>query len=540
MLKKAVIYARYSSHSQTEQSIEGQLRVNYEYAKREELLVVGEYIDRAISGTSANTRPEFQRMINDSKKKQFDYVIVYKLDRFARNRYDSAVYKHKLKENGVKVLSATENISDNPEGIILEAVLEASAEYYSRELSQKVKRGIQESVAKGNFIGGYVPLGYKVIDKKVFINEDKANIVRYIFEQYANGTPKKEIVKQLNDKGYTTNTGKPFTKNSFQVILKNKKYIGIHEYKGIEYTNTYPAIIDKETFDRVQNKLKLYAYAPATLKAKDNLYVLYGKAFCGLCGAKLIGESGTSKTGAIHHYYSCSKKKNKRSCKKKNEKKDFLEKYIVQQTVSKVLSPKNLEIIANGVVSEYKKEFNTNKVDECKKQIVKLQNQIGKTFNLIFETDNKILIKKYENKIEQLENQKTDLEIDVAKLEIASEIQYSEDDIILWLKQFCKGDINDKIFRMRIIDTFINSVYVYEDKIVIYYNIKENNQFSFDTKSFLNNKKEHKTKSTTNNCDASVRISNTLAEHNNSNMNFYFIFLNNTFGCVFFRETNNS
>lgn len=105
MKKRVVIYARFSSHSQTEQSIEGQLRECYEYAKRQDLLVVAEYIDRALTGTT-DKRPEFLRMIEDSKKKIFDYVLVYQLDRFARNRYDSANYKAKLKKNGVRVLSA--------------------------------------------------------------------------------------------------------------------------------------------------------------------------------------------------------------------------------------------------------------------------------------------------------------------------------------------------------------------------------------------------------------------------------------------------
>ena len=175
---KSVIYARYSSHGQTEQSIEGQLRVCKEYAERENLIIVGEYIDRAIPGKTDN-RPEFQRMISDSRKKQFDYVIVYKLDRFARNRYDSAIYKHKLKDNGVRLLSAMENIGDNPESIILEAVLEASAEYYSLDLSQKVKRGMRESMLKGLSIGGVPLYGYKYVDKKVVIDTEEADTIKY-------------------------------------------------------------------------------------------------------------------------------------------------------------------------------------------------------------------------------------------------------------------------------------------------------------------------------------------------------------------------
>ena len=175
-MKNAVIYARYSSHRQDEQSIEGQLHVCHEYAKRQGFTVVGEYIDRAISGRS-DDRPQFQQMIDDSRKKAWQYVIVYKLDRFARNRYDSAIYKHKLKQNGVKLLSAMEQIGDNPESIILEAVLEASAEYYSLELAQKVRRGRRESAAKGKFVGGGVPLGYRSENGYLVLDESRAPYV---------------------------------------------------------------------------------------------------------------------------------------------------------------------------------------------------------------------------------------------------------------------------------------------------------------------------------------------------------------------------
>ena len=181
MKKRVVIYARFSSHSQTEQSIEGQLRECYEYAKRQDLLVVAEYIDRALTGTT-DKRPEFLRMIEDSKKKIFDYVLVYQLDRFARNRYDSANYKAKLKKNGVRVLSAKENITEDASGILIEGVLESMAEYYSAELSQKVKRGIRESYEKGYFIGGYGLFGYDIVDKKWTINSTK-RILSEIFLQ---------------------------------------------------------------------------------------------------------------------------------------------------------------------------------------------------------------------------------------------------------------------------------------------------------------------------------------------------------------------
>ena len=133
----AVIYARYSSDSQREASIEGQLRDCKDYAEKNGITVVGTYIDRAYSAKT-DDRPDFQRMIKDSAKKIFDVVLVWKLDRFARNRYDSARYKIQLKKNGVKLMSATEIISEGPEGIILESVLEGYAEYYSADLAENV------------------------------------------------------------------------------------------------------------------------------------------------------------------------------------------------------------------------------------------------------------------------------------------------------------------------------------------------------------------------------------------------------------------
>ena len=185
-MKTAVIYARYSCDNQTEQSIEGQLRVCKEYAERNGITVVDTYIDRAMTGTNDN-RPEFRRMLEDSKKKTFEIVLVYKLDRFSRNKYESVIHKKALRENGVKVLSAMENIPDSPEGIILESLLEGMNQYYSAELSQKVKRGMYETRRKGNYQGGFLPYGYRPENRKVVVDENAAAAVRYIFEQYDRG-----------------------------------------------------------------------------------------------------------------------------------------------------------------------------------------------------------------------------------------------------------------------------------------------------------------------------------------------------------------
>ena len=184
----AVIYARYSSDNQREESIEGQLRECGEYAQRNGITVVGSYIDRALSAKTAD-RPEFQRMIKDSAKGLFEIVLVWKLDRFSRDRYDSAHYKHILKKNGVKVVSAKEHISDGPEGIILESMLEGYAEFYSAELSEKIHRGQKENALKGKNNGGGIPLGY-LLDKqtqKLVVDPETAPLVVEIFERYSEG-----------------------------------------------------------------------------------------------------------------------------------------------------------------------------------------------------------------------------------------------------------------------------------------------------------------------------------------------------------------
>ena len=152
-IKTAVIYARYSCDNQTEQSIEGQLRICKEYAKNNDILILDTYIDRAMTGTNDN-RPNFRRMISNSAKEQWDYVLVYKFDRFSRDKFESTIHKKTLKDNGVKVLSAMENIPDTPEGIILESLLEGMNQYFSAELSQKVKRGMRETRYKGFWQGG--------------------------------------------------------------------------------------------------------------------------------------------------------------------------------------------------------------------------------------------------------------------------------------------------------------------------------------------------------------------------------------------------
>lgn len=320
-MKNAAIYARYSSHGQQEQSIDGQLCDCYAFAERQGYTIVGEYIDRALTGRN-DDRPDFQRMLADARKKQFQCIIVWKLDRFARNRYDSAVHKAELKKYGVRVVSATENITDEPEGIMLEGLLESLAEYYSANLSKHVKRGMRECVLAGNYTGGIPPYGFKVENKKLVADENTAPVIWYVFEQYAKGVPKKVIIDELNKRSVLSYSGRALTINSLQNALRNPKYIGKYLYNGQEVTGGREALISEEVFNAVQNRLDAVKRAPAAGKAKQE-YLLQGKAFCGNCGAPLVGESGRERHGGHYYYYACAKKKKEHTFPKKNEKKGF-------------------------------------------------------------------------------------------------------------------------------------------------------------------------------------------------------------------------
>lgn len=528
-MKNAVIYARFSSHAQNEQSIEGQLRVCHEYAKREGYTVVGEYIDRAISGRS-DDRPDFQRMISDAKKKGFQYVVVYKLDRFARNRYDSAIYKHTLKKCGVKLLSAMENIGDNPESIILEAVLEASAEYYSVDLSQKIKRGRRDSASKGKFVGGGIPIGYKSVNGFLVIDEEKAPHIVRAFQLYADGVPKKDIIAEMNARGLKNKNGKPYGYNALQCAFKSEKYIGVLEQSGVRIENGVPALIDKETFDRVQARLALNALTGAKNKAEVD-YLLTGKLFCGHCGSTMQGVSGTGKTGNKWFYYQCSGRRKRSGCKKKHEKKDFLEWYVVEQTLEYVLTAPRINQIAAAVVEQYEKEFGDDSVSKLEKRIAYLSREIEKLALAAVDMPKAARQPLYD-KIEGYSAERDDLEIDLSKLKIAHEIRYTEEEIVAWLKSFCRGDLFDLDFRKRIIDVFINSVYLYDDRIIIYYNIKGGKQVSYIEMLESTGGMSDGVPLPEDSAGGSVRISNDVFHQSFPNTNPVFVFVNGLFGMI--------
>lgn len=463
----AATYCRYSSHGQTEQSIEGQLRDNYEFAEREGYTIVSEYIDRARTGRSDN-RDEFQRMIADAAKRQFSVVIVWKLDRFARNRYDSATYKARLKKYGVRVISAKENLSDTPEGIILEGMLESMAEYYSANLSVNVKRGMRETIAKGHWYGGALPYGYKSVKGKLVPDEKTAPVIKYVFEEYAKGTPKKEIIETLTRRGIKSPRGKPLSLSSFQTALKNPVYCGEFQFQGQTVEGAAQPIITRETFDKVQANLAVVKHAPAAAKARVE-YLLRGKVFCGHCGAPMVGECGRGRHGGMFHYYACASKKKNHTCKKKNERKDAVEYWVVKNTVEYILDPDNMADVCRAVVAVYNREFSSSKVADMERELGRLDRELDTLVDSLADAPN-VTHKRIYAKMEALENQRADLEEDIVKCRIAAGIRYTEGDVKAWIKKFCDGDIRDEAYRRKIIDRLVNSVYLHDDFGAIFYN----------------------------------------------------------------------
>lgn len=475
----AVIYARYSSYNQTERSIEGQIEDCMSYAERMGYTVVGSYIDRAKSGTDAEHRTDFQRMIADSGHKSFDTVLVWKFDRFARNRYDSAVYKSKLKKNGVKLISINEQISNDPSGILMESIFEGMAEHYSANLSQNVKRGNRVALENGYSLGGRIPYGYKLIDKKPVIDEQEAKNVRYIFEAFRDGVSVQTIADTLNKNGYRPHQSARFGKNSFQSMLRSRRYIGEYIINGVVYQNIYPRIIDDELFNAVQKKIETNRHAPAASKAKVS-YLLQGKAYCGLCGAPMVGESGRSHTGDIHNYYSCAMRKKMHSCKKKNERKRPLEYYIVEQTLLHVLTPEKIDYIAKALVKKYEEEYSESGIAEYERIIAKLDRDIDDAVDsFISAKGNQMIQDRITSKIDTLTAQKDDAVRDLAAARIACAHQPTVAEIKKFLLSFTGGDPLDENYQARIIDTFINTVYVFDDKIAVYCNTSDVQQVTF-------------------------------------------------------------
>ena len=433
---------------------------------------------RGMKTSEVEWRPDFQRMIADSAKRQFEAVIVWKLDRFARNRYDSAIYKSKLKKNGVRVFSVTEGIGDGDESIILEAVLEAMAEMYSKQLGQNAARGMRETARKGLCTGGQIPLGYVVgEDHKLHIDSKTAPAVQLIYTLFADGKTKTQIAKELNARGFRTKNGKLYTSNSFFRILTNPMYYGDYTYKG-DIPRECPAIISRALYDKCQERNEATKRSRG-MKTSEVEWLLRGKLFCGHCGTQMTGDSGTGRANEKHYYYTCHKRKRYKDCDKKSEKKEQLERAVCQKTVEYVLREDRIGYIAERVVEQYEKEFDASIIKEKEMSLIKLDAELDKCAESLMHTTVRSVVDRINARAEELEAAKFELEHELAQLRITSKARITVDEIITFLRGFCSGDVEDIQFRRKIVDTFINAVYVFDDKYVVYYNVRDCKQVTY-------------------------------------------------------------
>jgi DNA invertase Pin-like site-specific DNA recombinase len=481
-MKNIVLYIRYSSTGQNEQTVEGQIRVCKEWAEQNGYVVVGVYIDKAKSVWSdSDKRVEFHKMLNEAGSGKFQYILVYKFDRFARNRLDSQMHKQRLrKEFGIRVLSATEPVRDDEGGEIYEMFLEWNDEKYSQRLSKRVRDGLTTSVANGTFCGGSINFGYKIRKeqvgtkdryiKYVDIDEQQAEIVRYVFAEYAKGVSKQDIAKELNQQGHLLK-GKPFKAKNFDLWLKNEKYTGEFSFGGRRCGNMYPSIIDRKIFDKCQARLTKNKYFAGANSSKKEPYLLTGKLECGYCNTDMVADGGTGKLGKVHYYYACKKKK-KDLCTKKREHKNTLESLAVARAVQYLKDPKRANAIIDENLRYHEQRTSDDGLKSIDTKITHLTAEIEKLTTSFIDAKSKLLRETIEKRMSENEILLDDLNAQKRQIEFEKSLKVTKQDLLKYIDELIKGDPNDKAYQKRIIDNLIYKVVVYDNKLRIFINLK--------------------------------------------------------------------
>ena len=465
---KAVIYARYSSDNQREESIEGQVRECIAFAERKGYTVIHTYIDRALSGTRADNRPEFQQMISDSTLREFQYVIVWKIDRFSRDKFDSVKYKYALKSSGVSVISATEPIDGSPEGQMMESVFEGISVYYIKDLAQKTSRGMTENAIKGKFNGGTLTFGYTIDENHHFqLDPVNAPIVLDVFTRYSEGETIRSILDDINSK--MSNNGRKFTYHFLNWMLNNRRYLGEYKFQDTINNEAIPPIVSQELFDKCQHRLNVNKHKAGSFKNNKEKYLLTGKIFCGNCGATISGISGTGKCKSIYRYYKCMNVK-KHKCRKKPVQKELIENIVLNAAMDIFKDKALIRKISKACFDLQSKE--SPMLPALKRRLRENQKEIKNLMNAIKAG---IVLKTTKAELEKLESEHEQLETNIAMEKLVKPV-IPQEKIQVWLMKFAASDLSDQSQKQKIIDIFVNSVYVYDDRVVIFFNYKDGEQ----------------------------------------------------------------
>lgn len=475
LIPRVAQYARFSSDNQRSESIDAQIRAMNQFCKQNRWQVVATYTDEARSATTDN-RPQFQQMISDSSKGIFDIVLVHKLDRFSRDRYDSAIYKKKLNNNNVRLCSVLERMDDSPESIMMESITFGMNEYFSKNLSREVMKGMNETALQCKHTGGSPPLGYDLDEnKKLVINPHEVEAVRIIFQMFADGHGYTAIINYLNEHGYKTKRGCLFGKNSLYEILANEKYTGVfvfnksaakadgkrnnHAYKTsdkvIRIEGGCPAIVSKKLFEKVQRIKAKNRRNTGQYHAKE-FYLLTGKNFCGVCGKRIQGNlrfSGERKNRLATYRCTTLRKK----CNNKENNKDYLDAYVVELLREKIFNKTALRRKIKAV-NAYIQKYNTEFGEHYQDTENELNQVIAGLANITEAVEKGIITPAIMERAEALEQQRNELQAQLAALRRFEPLQ---------LKDYLHL-IDDYKNMKRNTPEFRSFVQAYIDKVVTY------------------------------------------------------------------------
>lgn len=460
---RGVIYARYSSHAQREESIEQQIEECTAFAKANGITIVEIYADKAISGRT-DRRNEFQRMMRDAEKRKFSVVIAYKSNRIARNMLNALQYEAKLDTFGIKTLYAKEEFGNTAAGRFALRTMMNVNQFYSENMSEDIRRGMRDN-AEACKVNGSLPYGYRRgADGKYVIDEPRAVIVREIFDRVSKGERYSEIINSLNERGFTTKTGKPFNKNSFCRMLVNERYIGVYEHSGVRKENGIPPIISKEVFYMVQDKLKEGTNGQGLKRKLKSEYLLTGKLYCGECGSPMIGVSGTSRNGDLHYYYAC---RNRKQCPKHNIQREYLEQLVVDMTRACISNAELVDWLVKGYI-EVKKQARENSDIPLLERDLKdkkraLANLLKAVENGIYNDTTAERMKELEEEIKVLERS-----LDLGKMMFNESVDGER--LTFYLHKLSEGHPDRLKYRKELFRTFVKRVSLWDNHIEIEYN----------------------------------------------------------------------
>lgn len=453
-----VIYARFSSHNQKEESIEQQVEECTEFAESKGIKISHVYADKAVSGRT-DKRAAFQRMMKDASQKKFDVVISYKTNRIARNMLNALQYEEKLSQYGIETLYAKEEYGNTPAGRLALRMMMSVNQFYSENLAEDIRRGLKDNAQKAK-VNGSLPLGYKKgEDGRYAIDAEKAALVREIYQRTKDGEKFKDIAADLNDRGLKTKNGTAWNKGSFHHLLTNDVYTGVYRHSGIVLENAVPVIIPKDEFEEMQDLLHTKKN-PIGRHRSDTDYLLTGKLFCGHCGAPMVGMSATSHTGTRHYYYIC-----KGRCGKKNVRKDYIEKTVCDITRDCFLNDDVIKWISHALFEAQDELEEETDIPILKRQ--KEDDERGLR-NLLRALSDGLVSKTVSQEVERLEKEIAQLERQIRAWE---QNRTTEQDWIDFFCEFKNGHMDDPEWRKYVINSFVNYVKLYDDEFEITYHM---------------------------------------------------------------------